>query len=167
MFPVSNQRPRSIAQREPRGVLRSMRGFTLLELMVVVVIVGVLAGIALPSYQESMRKARRNDAKEALMEVASRQEQLMLDRSRYTADMTELGYGADPMVSKESLYNVDRIAATLAGGTNCAVNDVTCYVLRARPIATEAQAADTRCTDFFLDSTGAKTASGTHNDTCW
>jgi type IV pilus assembly protein PilE len=60
--------------------------------------------IAYPSYQEQVRKSRRGDAKQALMDAASRQEQYILDHSTYTADMEELGYGEDPAVSEEDYY---------------------------------------------------------------
>ena len=48
------------------------RGFTLMEMMIVVVILGVLVTIAYPSYQEQVRKSRRGDAKQALLDAASR-----------------------------------------------------------------------------------------------
>ena len=52
----------------------SVRGFTLVELMIVIVIVAILLAVALPSYQNSVQKGRRADAKAALLDVANRQE---------------------------------------------------------------------------------------------
>lgn len=152
--------------RQSPVAVRRAAGFTLMEMVVVVVIVGVLASIALPSYQESMRKGRRADAKQALLDAASREQQYMLDHSTYTADMTELGYAADPMVSEEQHYTIDRIAGTVSGA-NCAVTTATCYVLRATPRSTSPQADDERCTSFTLDSTGAQTATGSDQANCW
>lgn len=138
-------------------------GFTLIEVIIVVVIVGILTAIALPGYQETMRKGRRADGKSALMDAANRQERLMLDRSRYTADMTELGYGADPMISEEGWYSIDRYATTA-----CPVANLTCYALRATPVAGGAQAGDARCTTLTLDNTGAKSSTGTLSpEECW
>ncbi|MCB1679557.1 MAG: type IV pilin protein [Halioglobus sp.] len=135
-------------------------GFTLIELMIAVVIVAVLMAISLPSYQESLRKGRRSDAKAGLADVANRQEGFMLDRSTYTTDMQELGYTSDPMVSEEGYYTID--AAACATGTIA-----TCYVLTATPVAGGAQDDDTRCTVFTLNSSGAKAATGSGGSSCW
>ena len=65
------------------GMRSRSRGFTLMEVMMVVVIVAILAAIAYPSYQEQVRKSRRSDAKQALMDAVNRQEQYILDHSTY------------------------------------------------------------------------------------
>ena len=153
---------RALSARRGPASMRRAGGFTLMEIMVVLIILGVLTAIALPAYQDSMRKSRRTDAKKALMEVASRQEQYMLDRSTYTADMEELGYGADPMVSDDQHYTVDRVASA-----TCPVATATCYSLRATPQASSPQSDDEKCTTFTLDSTGAQTATGSDQDNCW
>ena len=70
--------------------MRSEAGFSLIEIIIVVVIVGILATIALPAYQDSVRKGQRSDAKAGLLGVASRMEQFMLDRGTYTVDMEDL-----------------------------------------------------------------------------
>ena len=68
------------------------RGFTLIELMVVVAIVAILAAIALPSYDRYVKKARRTDAKQALLDFAARQEKFYSTNNRYAANATQLGY---------------------------------------------------------------------------
>jgi type IV pilus assembly protein PilE len=136
-------------------------GFTLIELMIVVVIVGILLMVALPGYQDSMQKGRRADAKSGLMDAANREERFMLDRNTYTDDMADLGMGAEPLLSEEGHYAIDAEAPD----PNCPI--LTCYVLTATPVAGGAQAADTRCTSFTLRSSGAKTATGTTPTECW
>ncbi len=146
-------------------------GFTLIELIIVIVIVSVLASIALPAYQDSMRKGRRADAKAGLMDAANRQERFMLDRSAYTKDMKNLGFGDDPMISEEGLYSidVDETATTALCGYAFDPNDNAppCYVLSATPVAGGAQADDARCTKFILDSSGARQAEGSAAAECW
>ncbi len=144
-----------------KGLGRS-GGFTLIEVMIVVVIVGILVAVALPGYQGSMQKGRRADAKAALLDVAGRQEQYMLDRGTYTNDMTDLGFGADPMESEEGHYTVD--ATDCSGGTTDLDR---CYLLTATPKAGSPQVDDARCTSFILNSNGAKTATGSDTESCW
>ncbi|CAA0126289.1 Fimbrial protein [Halioglobus japonicus] len=149
---------------QPKMLQRNDRhasgGFTLIEVMIVVVIVGVLLGIALPGYQNSMEKGRRSDARAALLDAANRQEQYMLDRGTYTDDMTDLGFGEDPYVSGDGHYNV--AAAACDGGAI-----TRCFELTATPRSGSPQVHDTRCTAFMLGSDGSKTASGSDEENCW
>ncbi len=149
--------PRSILPVKPK---ESSRGFTLIEVMVVLVIVGILLGVALPTYQNSMQKGRRSDAKSALLDAANRQEQYMLDRGSYTLDMTELGFGEDPYISEDAHYSVDAAV--------CDDGEIDrCFVLTATPRAGTPQSEDTRCNNFMLGSDGSKTASGSDASNCW
>lgn len=67
---------------------RSGRGFTLLELMITVVIVGILAGLAFPSFMGAIRKGRRSDAFAALSAVQQAQERWRANNSSYASDLT-------------------------------------------------------------------------------
>jgi type IV pilus assembly protein PilE len=71
-----------------------MRGVTLMELMIVVVIISILTAIAYPSYRQYVAKAKRNEAKSCLLQIATLQERFYLQNNTYTTDMTNLGFAA-------------------------------------------------------------------------
>lgn len=142
------------------ATMTANRGFTLIEVMIVIVIISVLLAVALPSYENSMQKGRRADAKAALLDIANRQEQHMLDQGTYTTDLAELGLGDGPYYSPDEHYTVSAEA--------CGTGDITrCYSLTADPRASSPQIEDLRCTEFVLESNGSKTADGTDQDNCW
>ena len=90
-----------------------MRGVTLTELMIVVVIVSILAMVSYPSYREYAARAKRNEAKAALLRIAQQQERFYLNNNTYTCDMTQLGFAAAGGVITDSrAYQVDVTACT-------------------------------------------------------
>jgi type IV pilus assembly protein PilE len=131
-----------------------------MEVVIVVAIIGILLAVALPSYQGSLLKGRRSDGMSALLDATNRQERLMLDHSRYTEDMTDLGFAADPYISPEGHYSIDALAC--GSGTIA-----TCYVLTATPVSSSPQSKDTRCTKLVLESSGVKRAEGSAPTECW
>ena len=140
-------------------------GFTLIELMIVIIIVAVLMGIGLPAYQENLRKGRRSEAMAGLLDVANRQEQYMLDRSSYTDDLTRLGYAdATITITEDGHYGIT--VTDCDGGLPDKIK--TCYRLTATPQSSSPQIKDTKCGSFIVDSTGSKTVSGSlPADECW
>jgi type IV pilus assembly protein PilE len=140
------------------------KGFTIIELMIVVVIVGVLMMVALPAYQDSLQKGRRADGMAALMDAAGRQEKFMLDRSTYTEDMADLGYvtteGEVDYISPEGHYSIAATACDDGVITNC-------YELTAEPAPGSVQLKDKKCTSFILNSNGTKGATGSLASECW
>ncbi len=81
----------------------SARGFTLIELMIVVAVIAILAAIAYPSYQDSVRKSRRADAKAALLDLAQFMERNYTTANRYdqnsagtAINTAALPYGESP-----------------------------------------------------------------------
>ena len=95
-------------QRVPAGRLHGMRGITLLELMIVVVIIGFLTAIAYPNYREFVARAKRNEAKAALLQIATNQERFYLQNNTYTCDMTRLGFSAAAdFVTESGTYTVN------------------------------------------------------------
>jgi type IV pilus assembly protein PilE len=69
--------------------MSSVRGFTLIEVMIVVVIVAILAAVGYPSYREHIARGQRSEGQQVLTEIAQRQEQFLLDRRQYGTAMTD------------------------------------------------------------------------------
>ncbi len=136
------------------------RGFSLIELLVVLGMVGILLAVALPAYQSSVIKSRRSDAMAALVDVASRQERWRFSHNRYSNDLRALGYADDPLMTDGGHYRLSVDAcpdATLA----------TCFLLTAIPVPGSSQAADTRCASLTLDARGSRQATGSDPASCW
>lgn len=132
-----------------------MRGVTLIELMIVVVVVGILAAIAYPSYQNQVRQSKRADGKAMLMEVAQGLERCYTRFGRYNdAGCTVANNLPDP--SSEGHY---QIAATAISAT--------AFTLDATPQGTQAD--DVECGVLRLTSTGVQGSQGTDADAngCW
>ncbi len=78
-----------------KHTLRSrMRGVTLLELMIVIVVLSLIVTVAIPNYREYAARAKRTEARAALLQIATNQERFYLQNNTYTTDMTELGFAA-------------------------------------------------------------------------
>ena len=90
------------------------RGFTLIELMIAVAVVGLLSAIAYPSYQHYIAKGRRTDAKQSLMELPQRMERFYTERGTYIG-ATLGATGLYPNVSSGGYYDLSIITQTLDG----------------------------------------------------
>lgn len=84
-------------------IRKNMRGITLIELMVVVIIVGILAVVAYPNYRDFSDRAKRNEAKALLLEIAVNQERFYLQNNRY-GNLVELGYGGATVDTDSGAY---------------------------------------------------------------
>ena len=73
---------------------KTWQGFSLIELMVTVAIIGILVGIAVPSYSNYVQKSRRTSATTALLDLASREAKYYSTNNVYTTSMTNLGYAS-------------------------------------------------------------------------
>jgi type IV pilus assembly protein PilE len=140
--------------------MRHARGFTLIELMTVVVVAAILTGLAVSSYRNSMLRAQRTNATTALLNIASAQEKFFLQNNRY----------AD---------NAERLAAPPGG---LGIADPAGYTIRVDSAdftrqftlvatATGTQAQDNDCASFTLTQDGLRTAQNSggaaNTERCW
>ncbi|QQZ30110.1 type IV pilin protein [Thiothrix subterranea] len=163
--------------------IKHHQGFTLIELMITVAIVGILAAIAYPSYTAQVQKSRRADAQIALQEIAQRQEAYFLRNSSYAHDLSipipddpsvkSLRYGT---VSHDEHYDLTVFATDRDGGGCDGTNNDACinYTVVATPVFGGLQVHDTPCQVFTLDDRGrrrggttATTAAADNAQTCW
>ena len=138
------------------------KGFTLIEMMIVIVVVGILTFVALPAYQNSVLKSNRSAAKGVLFNVASRLEQYFINSKAYTNQLDDLGLPAayyvdnqaDVAPADSAIYLIN--LSTVGGG----------YSISAVP--QNFQTKDKQCSSFTLTDLGVKAATGSLSATqCW
>jgi len=129
------------------------QGLTLIELMVAVAIIGILAGIAYPSYVGFVNQSNRAEPQRELMRIANLQEMFFVDNREYTSDMKDLGLGADPFITESGNYSID---ATVNAGKDT-------FVLKATALGQQATN-DAACLNMQITETGVKSATSTD---CW
>lgn len=139
-------------------MIKSSRGFTLIELMIAVAIIGIIAAFAIPSYMDTVRKSQRSDAKVALSEAAARQEQYFAENNSYAtnADRDVLVTNSDGKSSPEGFYELS------VDNSACSGPPYACYSITATAVGSQAK--DTDCATFTIDHIGRKTAT---NSDCW
>ena len=127
---------------------RRPNGFTLIELMIVVAIIGILAAVAYPSYTSHLRKSRRAEAQQALMDIAARQQQILLDSRAYASSLADTRATLTPTVT--AYYRIE-----LSTGTDSAPS----FTVTATPLGTQAQDS---CGTLTLNEANLRQPTG-----CW
>lgn len=129
--------------------MKISKGFTLVELMIVVAIVGILSAIAYPSYRESVIKAHRTDGKAALLAAAQAMERYYTENQNYASANLATIYRT---TSEEGYYDL-----TFSGGVTVnPIANTNSFTLEAAPTTKGGQNGDTRCGTFTLTHTGVK-----------
>jgi len=134
-------------------MMRKQRGVTLMELMVVVVIIGILASIAYPSYRAQVRRSNRTEARVALEQTAGALEKCY---TRYMA------YNDNTNCPTANQFNAGATIATPRGYYRVSAPTLNATQFTVRADAQGGQAADTGCTRIEMDQTGNRTPAG-----CW
>ena len=141
--------------------IRRKRGFTLIELMIVVAIIAILAAIAVPWWGRYTYRARRTDGQKILMHIAQAEERYYTDHNNYPLTASSLGY-AGTITSENGYYTVTLAAAPAASAGQG-------YVATATPQGAQENDA---CGPLSIDNTAVKKplptdASHNSNGSCW
>ncbi|MCG9759578.1 MULTISPECIES: type IV pilin protein [Pseudoalteromonas] len=135
---------------------KTMSGFTLIEVMIVVVIIGILSAVAYPNYTEYVRRGARADAMTLLLDAANKQEQFFVDNRAYSNNLANIGV---PTATENGYFNV-----TLENVT------ANTFTIVATAAAGPVQG-DQQCPALTIDELGVRGVTGTTNqdaiDRCW
>ncbi len=129
--------------------MKKKTGFTLIELMIVCVIIGILMSVAIPGYSSYIRKTQRTEAQALLIEVAGRQVRFHSENNIYATVIGELGYGASSSATYESEHATYDLSVAAANATS--------FTLLAVP--KNAQSSDD-CGSLGYNSAGVRTITG-------
>lgn len=140
-------------------------GFTLIEVMIVVVIIGVLMLVALPAYEGQQTRAKRTIAQVELLKIVARQEQFFVNNRAYSTTLAPLGF-ADPWVIDADGREVDDAAAGGVYSISLVEPTTMAFELHAVPLGQQAR--DTTCGTLVISSVGSKSVTGTGSSAdCW
>ncbi len=130
----------------------NVRGMTLIELLIVVAIVGILAAIAGPAWNDQVIKSRRADARNTLLAAQIEQEQYRANNLTYATSMSAMGMGSFDSTTRD-YYRVEVVSA-----------DATGFLITATPNGNQAN--DSTCNVFAVRQTGPE-HSGYAALSCW
>jgi type IV pilus assembly protein PilE len=144
---------------------KRQRGMNLIELLVVVAIVAILGALAYPSYAQHIVDTKRTAATSMLLQVADRQQQFFMDNKTYAADLTNLGFGANPLIVGDDGREVAAGDAQSVYSLTLANVGVTTFTATAAPLNGQLSR-DIECGSMVIDQSGNRTQSGAATD-CW
>jgi len=129
-------------------------GFTLIELMITVAILGIIASVALPSYFEHVKRTARTEAITSLLDAANKQQQFFVDNRVYTQSLENLGVVSP---TEHGFYTI-KVSVDNSAGT---------FKITATPAAGP-PLKDDDCKSFTIDDAGLKTSKGSADKSeCW
>jgi type IV pilus assembly protein PilE len=126
------------------------RGFTLIEVIVVMTMLAILAAIAIPNYSDYVLRSHRSSAQSFVADIASRQAQFFLDRRTYAATVAALNLTAPPELAARYAFAINVVAGPPPG-----------FTVTATPTGSQV---NDRCGALTINQAGAKGAAGTR---CW
>lgn len=129
-------------RRRPSSGRSPAPGFTLIELMITLVVLGILTAIALPSFLDSIRKSRRSDAYAAIAAVQQAQERWRSNHTAYTTALGDLGLGSS---SSSGHYTLELAESAVEGDSLASA-----YIVTARGNSDSSQAGDSRCRNMSM-----------------
>lgn len=143
------------------------KGFSLVELLIVIVIIGIIAAFAYPSYRNHIVRTHRSDAIKALTTLSINQERFLALNNSYSNSASELGMTTSP----DGYYELKVFYGRWSGSDCSTASDDTSntrrYTLMAIPVAGKSQAEDTDCGCLYIDDIGSQQAAGNNTARCW
>lgn len=140
-------------RREPEG--SRARGFTLIEIIITLAIVGILALIAYPAYTSSVYKSRRADGQAAVAAAMQAEERYFTENNAYDTTLSDLGYPAGTVTSQQGFY----VITVAAGSTG---NIATSVVVTGTPVNS-----DPDCGSLSMNNQYQTSATGNNPGVCW
>jgi len=141
--------PATVPGRPTARRRRPARGFTLIELVIVMTVIGILAAVAIPAYQDQVRRGHRASAQATMLDAVARQRQVLIDRRAYAASPAELGMAVPPAIAARYAIAFE------------APGDARPPTFRIVATPTGPQAGD-RCGVLTVDQAGTRSPAG-----CW
>ena len=144
--------------------MNTRSGFTLIEVMVVVAIIGILSAIAYPLYNSQIEKSRRSDARVALLEIAQAQERFFTMNGFYTSNLAQLPIDDVLQTGDSEAGYYDIFLEFDPPG------DTGTFLVTARPDAAGPQTEDEKCTELTVNHLGVKEGKdsiGKAGAACW
>lgn len=146
---------------------RRAAGFTLIELMVTLVVATILIAIAVPSYQAQVRKSRRTEARNAVMDLATREERYYSVNNNYTNSALQLGYGTtDTAITGQPIGGGYYTITVKNSDPMPAATPPIRASFTITATAVGAQTKDSPCLTFTVDELGTQTSSPSATE-CW